>query len=58
MKLKKLKLNKVLLAKKDMKQLAGGVSGSYRCGCGCGELPNGYTNAAGSSQDKYDEAWK
>lgn len=55
MKLEKLKLNNVILEKKDMKKFIG--SGSYKCGCGCGELPNGYSNSAGATQDKYDEAW-
>lgn len=49
MKLKKLKLDKVLLNSKELKRVIGGRTGSYLCGCGCGELPNGYTNAAGST---------
>lgn len=50
MKLKKIKLNKVLLEKKEMKNLVG--SGIYKCGCGCGEF-NGVTNASDSASDVF-----
>lgn len=50
MKLKKLKLNKVLLEQKDLKVLVGG--GSYKCGCGCGEY-NGVSNADSSASGVY-----
>ena len=59
MTMKKLKLNEVLLNDKEMRLLNGanGEKGGHRCGCGCGEMPNGYTNAAGVTQENYDQTW-
>lgn len=50
MKLKKIKLNSVVLDKKEMQMLTG--RGVYKCGCGCGEY-NGTTNADTSAQGVY-----
>lgn len=57
MKLKKLKLNNVLLEKKSMTQLVGGSGGStgtYKCGAACYIWESGHTTQAAEIQQSYD----